>query len=75
MQENNNESSGNGKTKFTSEQLKEMQAWDLDKKIAVSKTRIIEFYEHFKDKIIVLISQYNHRHHRFHYIFLVGKNF
>lgn len=33
--------------KFTNEQLKEMQNWDLDRKIAVSKTRIIEFYNKF----------------------------
>lgn len=44
--QNNSEKSN----KFTNEQLKEMQNWDLDRKIAVSKTRIIEFYNKFYDK-------------------------
>ena len=36
--------------KFTNEQLKTMQNWNLERKIAVSKTRIIEFYNEFYDK-------------------------
>lgn len=40
--------------KFTSEQLKEMQNWDLERKVAVSLTRIMEFYNEFYDKNNIL---------------------
>lgn len=42
--------------KFTSEDLKAMQSWDLQHKIQVSKARIIEFVEKFDDKIYVSFS-------------------
>lgn len=42
--------------KFTSEDLKAMQSWDLSHKIQVSKARIIEFVEKFDDKIYVSFS-------------------
>lgn len=32
------------KLKHTVEELKEMQSWDLDHKIMVSQTRIVEWY-------------------------------
>lgn len=40
--------------KFTNEDLIAMQNWDLDRKIAVSLTKISEFYNHFPHKIFVL---------------------
>lgn len=49
--ENNLKSKQN---KFTNEDLKQMQSWDLDRKIAVSLTRIAEFYEKYPLKIYVL---------------------
>lgn len=45
--------------KFTNEQLKTMQNWNLERKIAVSKTRIIEFYNEFYDKTNNLITCYS----------------
>lgn len=41
--------------KYTNDDLKRMQAWDLDTKIAVSLTRITEFYNKFPHKIYILI--------------------
>lgn len=42
--------------KFTNETLKEMQSWDLDRKIATSLTRIIEFAKHFDNQVYVSFS-------------------
>lgn len=42
--------------KYTNKDLKEMQEWDLTRKIQVSKARIIEFSEKFNNKIYVLFS-------------------
>lgn len=42
------------KNKFTNDDLKTMQSWDLDRKIVTSQTRIIEFCRKFYDKIYVL---------------------
>lgn len=42
--------------KFTNDDLKTMQSWDLDHKIAVSLTRIAEFYDKFPHKIYVSFS-------------------
>lgn len=42
--------------KFSNDDLNEMQNWDLDRKIQVSKARIIEFAEKFDNKIYVLFS-------------------
>lgn len=39
---------------FTNEDLKQMQSWDLDRKIAVSLTRIAEFYEKYPLKTVIL---------------------
>lgn len=33
-------------TKYTKEDLKAMQAWDFERKIRVTQTRIIEWYKH-----------------------------
>lgn len=44
----------NSNNKFTNEDLKTMQSWDLDHKIAVSLTRIAEFYAKFPHEIYVL---------------------
>ena len=41
---------------FTNERLKEMQGWDLDRKIATSLTRIAEFANHFNNQIYVSFS-------------------
>lgn len=46
----------NSNNKFTNEDLKTMQSWDLDHKIAVSLTRIAEFYAKFPHKIYVSFS-------------------
>lgn len=43
--------------KYTNEDLKAMQAWDLNRKIMVSQTRIIEFCKHFDNKIYVLLRE------------------
>ena len=48
-----------GKTKqnkFTNADLKRMQAWDLDTKIATSLTRIAEFYSEYPNKIYISFS-------------------
>ena len=42
--------------KYTNEMLKEMQGWDLDRKIATSLTRIIEFAKHFNNQVYVSFS-------------------
>ena len=42
--------------KYTNEMLKEMQSWDLDRKIATSLTRIIEFANHFNNQVYVSFS-------------------
>ena len=42
--------------KYTNEMLKEMQSWDLDRKIATSLTRIAEFANHFNNQVCVLFS-------------------
>lgn len=48
------------KNKFTNDDLKTMQSWDLDRKIATSQTRIIEFCRKYDDKIYVLsVVRYN----------------
>jgi len=41
--------------KFTNEDLKTMQSWDLDRKISVSLARIAEFYSKFPHRIYVLM--------------------
>ncbi len=46
----------NKEKKFTNETLKEMQSWDLDRKIATSLTRIIEFAKHFDNQVYVSFS-------------------
>ena len=43
------------KNKFTKDDLKEMQSWDLEKKIAVSKSKIIEFYNRFEGGVLRFI--------------------
>lgn len=48
------------KSKFTNDDLKVMQSWDLDRKIATSLTRIAEFYAKYSHKIYVLsVVRYN----------------
>ena len=48
------------KSKFTNDDLKVMQSWDLDRKIATSLTRIAEFYAKYPHKIYVLsVVRYN----------------
>ena len=42
------------KSKFTNDDLKVMQSWDLDHKIATSLTRIAEFYAKYPHQIYVL---------------------
>lgn len=42
--------------KYTSEDLKEMQAWSLERKIQVTQTRIIEWYQHYDGKVYVSFS-------------------
>lgn len=42
--------------KFTNEILKEMQSWDLDRKIATSLTRIAEFANYFNNQVYVSFS-------------------
>lgn len=44
--------------KFTNEDLKTMQSWDLDRKISVSLARIAEFYNKFPHRIYVLMQHY-----------------
>jgi hypothetical protein len=45
--------------KFTNLDLKIMQNWDLDKKIATSLTRIAEFNTHFNNKTYILLFDFN----------------
>ena len=42
------------KNKFTNLDLKTMQNWDLDRKIAASLARIVEFNTHFGNKTYIL---------------------
>ena len=42
--------------KYTSEYLKELQALPLERKIQISTTRIIEWYQHFNGKVYVSFS-------------------
>ena len=42
--------------KYTNEMLKEMQSWDLDRKIATTLTRIVEFANHFNNQVYVSFS-------------------
>ena len=44
----------NNEQKFSFSDLKTMQQYDLEYKIAVSKTRIIEFYQAMYNKITIL---------------------
>ena len=41
---------------YTNEDLKAMQSWSLDRKIQVTQTRIIEWYEHFNSDVYVSFS-------------------
>lgn len=43
-------------TKYTKEDLKAMQAWDFERKIRVTQTRIIEWYKHYDGKVYVSFS-------------------
>ena len=42
--------------KYTSEDLKIMQNWSLQRKIQVTQTRIIEWYQHWEGKVYVSFS-------------------
>lgn len=42
--------------KYTPEDLKEMQTWPLERKIQVTQTRIIEWYQHYDGKVYVSFS-------------------
>ena len=42
--------------KYTSADLKEMQAWPLERKIQVTQTRIIEWYQKFNGQVYVSFS-------------------
>ena len=42
--------------KYTSEDLKEMQAWPLERKIQVTQTRLIEWYQYYDGKVYVSFS-------------------
>ena len=42
--------------KYTKEDLKTMQAWSLERKIMVTQTRIIEWYQHYKGQVYVSFS-------------------
>ena len=56
------ENSTDKKTKYSIEQLREMQSWNLDRKIATSIARISEFYSKFPDKIYVSFSGRKRQH-------------
>ena len=43
-------------TKYTKEDLKTMQSWSLERKIQVTQTRIIEWYQHYKGQVYVSFS-------------------
>lgn len=45
-----------GAAKHTADDLKEMQAWDLDRKILVTQTRIIEWYKVWHGDVYVSFS-------------------
>lgn len=51
-----NKKSNSTNPKHTSEELKEMQSWELDKKIQVTKARIIEWYEKNDGKVYISFS-------------------
>ena len=42
--------------KYTANDLKQMQGWSLERKIQVSQSKIIQFYEHFKGKCYISFS-------------------
>ena len=42
--------------KYTNEDLKKMQSFDLDRKIQITQTRIIEFYERLEGKVYISFS-------------------
>lgn len=42
--------------KYTHEDLKTMQSWSLERKIRVTQTRIIEWYQHHEGKVYVSFS-------------------
>lgn len=42
--------------KYTPEDLKTMQAWPLERKIQVTQTRLIEWYQKFGGKVYVSFS-------------------
>lgn len=44
----------NAKRKYTIEDLKRMQSWDLDTKIAASLSKITEFNEKYANKTYIL---------------------
>lgn len=54
--EKDNKKSNSTNAKHTSEELKEMQSWELDKKIQVTKARIIEWYEKNDGKVYISFS-------------------
>ena len=41
---------------YTSEDLKEMKSWGLDRKIQLAQTRIIEWYEKWNGNVYVSFS-------------------
>lgn len=41
---------------YTSEDLKEMKSWSLDRKIQLAQTRIIEWYEKWNGNVYVSFS-------------------
>lgn len=43
--------------KYTTDDLKIMQNWSLNRKIQVTQTRIIEYCKHFDNKIFVLLTR------------------
>lgn len=42
--------------KYTSDDLKVMQAWSFERKIQVTQTRIIEWYKHYRGKVYISFS-------------------
>ena len=42
--------------KYTNEDLKVMQSWSLQRKIQVTQTRIIEWYQHFNGQVYISFS-------------------
>ncbi len=42
--------------KHTNEDLKEMQSWSLERKIQVTQTRIIEWYNHYNGQVYISFS-------------------